>query len=228
MQILPDVYWIDGKSSNLYLCVDEDGLTLIDTGSPRRQELVFKTIREIGCQPSDLIRILITHADIDHAGSAAVLQAETAATIYASAATAGFLRRGETPKHLPWPVQVVLNRFMGYTPVAPDAIETVEEGDILPVLGGLHVLATPGHTPDHHAFFSPTHGVLFAGDALNTRGGRIQSTPRLITADEKAARRSAIRLLQLTPAVVACGHGQPMGHHSAEDLMALFNELRYE
>ncbi|VAW32466.1 hypothetical protein MNBD_CHLOROFLEXI01-3287, partial [hydrothermal vent metagenome] len=53
-------------------------------------------------------------------------------------------------------------------------------------------------------------------------------TPARITADKTAARHSGIRLLQLSPAVIACGHGTPSTTHSSDDLMALFNILRQE
>jgi glyoxylase-like metal-dependent hydrolase (beta-lactamase superfamily II) len=90
------------------------------------------------------------------------------------------------------------------------------------------VLATPGHTPDHFSFFSPTAGVLFAGDALNTRDGRINLTPPRITADKTAARQSGIRLLELSPAVIACGHGTPSTKHTTDELMHIFDTLRQE
>jgi glyoxylase-like metal-dependent hydrolase (beta-lactamase superfamily II) len=70
--------------------------------------------------------------------------------------------------------------------------------------------------------------VFFAGDALNTRNGRINPSPKRITADREAANQSAIRLLQLTPAVLACGHGAPLTNHSSQDLMAAFNLFRSE
>ena len=225
-EILPQVYWIEARGSNLYLCIDEDGLTLIDCGLPKRQDFVWRTLTEIGRQPQELKRILITHADMDHGGSAAVIQAETGARVYAGEATAEFLKAGKSPPHMPWLVQLIIDTFMKYQPLAASAIEVIGEGDELPCLGGLQVLATPGHTLDHHSFYSPTMGVLFAGDALNTRNGRIQRTPPRVTADEVAANRSAIRLLELAPAVIACGHGEPKQHHSSKELMDFFNTLR--
>jgi glyoxylase-like metal-dependent hydrolase (beta-lactamase superfamily II) len=219
------VYWLRDRASNFYLCQDEDGLTLVDTGLPKRQEVVWAALRHLSRQQADLVRILITHADIDHAGSAAVIQAESGAMVYTGATTAELLSIGKSPQHMPRLIQFVLDRFMGYPLVPMAAIQVVRDGDILPVLGGLHVLATPGHTLDHHSFFSPTTGVLFAGDALNTRDDRLQSTPKRITADETAARQSALRLLELTPSVIACGHGAPMSNPSSSDLMALTNAL---
>jgi hypothetical protein len=40
-----------------------------------------------------------------------------------------------------------------------------------------------------------------------------------------AARASARRLLRLTPAVIACGHGRPFTDHSAGDVMMLDRAL---
>ena len=226
MEISPNLHWLDGGASNLYLIVEEAGLTLVDTGMPKRQQLVLDAIQQIKRSPTDLMRIVVTHADIDHVGSLAAIQAATGAKIFASAATAEFLVRGKSPKHLPWYMQFAVNTFFSYKSVSADLIETVQAGDVLPVLGGLTVMATPGHTPDHHAFFCPSAGVLFAGDALNTRDGRINPSPPRLTADEEAAAQSAIRLLELAPATIACGHGRPSSDHSADDLMALFNQLR--
>lgn len=226
MELSPNLHWLDGGSSNLYLIIEDAGLTLVDAGMPKRQQLVLDTIQQINRSPSELTRIVVTHADVDHVGSLAAIQKATGAKIFASAATAEFLVQGKSPNHLPWYMQFAVDTFFGYKPVSAAMIETVEEGDILPVLGGLTVMATPGHTPDHHAFFCPSAGVLFAGDALNTRDGRINPSPPRLTADQEAAAQSAIRLLELAPATIACGHGHPSSNHSANDLMALFNQLR--
>lgn len=228
-QIAPGVYWIDGGASNLYVCEDEEaGLVLVDTGMPRRQNLVWEAMAELGKRPSHLRHILITHADLDHAGSAAAIQAESDATVYAGRDTADLLRRGKTPKHMPRLIQFFIDHFFAYHAVSAQAIEVVEPGQTLPLLGGLQALSTPGHTMDHIAFFSPALGVLFAGDALNTRDDELQRTPSRITADEETATRSAIKLLELTPAVIACGHGRPLTEHNNKDVMRLFDQLRRE
>jgi glyoxylase-like metal-dependent hydrolase (beta-lactamase superfamily II) len=226
MRIQPDVFLIRGKASNFYLCVAEDGLTLIDAGMPKEQQSLFDLLDQLGHQPSQLIRILITHADIDHAGSLAAIQSATGATVYASEQAAIYLREGKSPDHLPRLMQWFSNTFFKYQPVPTSCIKILSDGDELPVLGGLEALATPGHTADHFSFYSASRGILFAGDALNTRNGRIQRTPKRITADEGMANLSAIGLLKLTPATVACGHGDPLSNHTVDDLMAFFNELR--
>lgn len=228
MEISSNIHWLETSSSNVYLLIDPPNIGLIDTGTPKQQEKIFDLLRSLGHQPSDLTHILVTHADMDHVGSLAALQAASGAAVYAGADSTKLIARGKSPKHMPALAQWIIDTFMKYGPVAESAISVFQEGDTLPFLGGLEVMATPGHTLDHFSFFNPSSGVLFAGDALNTRNGRINLTPPRITADKTAARQSGIRLLQLSPAVIACGHGTPSTSHSSDELMQIFNTLRQE
>ncbi len=228
-EIAPGIYWIDGDGANFYLCEEPEGLTLIDTGMPKRQHFVLQLIDELGYMPQNLKQILITHADLDHAGSLAEIQAETGAVVYAGEETAVHLTTGSAPKHLPRIMEFFSKYIMGGIKPIPSAIiKSFADGDTLPLLGGLQMLATPGHTMDHFSFYCPAKGILFAGDALNTRNGRLQSTPPFITADQEAAAQSAIRLLELAPAVIACGHGKPSTNHDMDTLMQLFTQLRQQ
>ncbi len=224
-EIQADVFWLDGKSVNLYLCVDANGLTLIDAGMPKSEGIVLTAVAQLGRQPADLTRILITHADLDHAGSAAAIQAATGATVYASPDTAVLLQDGRSPKHLPGLIQLITDTFFKYKPVPAAALQRFQAGDVLPVMGGLAVLATPGHTLDHHSLYHPSTGLLFAGDALNTRDDRLQSSPKRITADKEAARQSALRLLEKSPSLIACGHGAPLADGGGKNRMQLIKEL---
>jgi len=226
MQIRPDVYWLKGKASNFYLCVGEDGLTLIDAGMPGEQKLVFSLLDQLGHEPSQIARILVTHADIDHAGSLAAIQAVSGAQVYAGEMTARYLQMGKSPEHLPGLVQWLSDTFIKYPPATINDIDCFSDGDELPVLGGLEVLATPGHTNDHFSFYSPSTGVLFAGDAIDTRNGRLNRSRKWLTADEEKANQSAIKLIELAPATFASGHGDPCTGHDSGDLMKFFNELR--
>ena len=228
MEIAPNVHWLETGSSNVYLIVESPNIVLVDTGMPRQDKAIFKLLRDLGHQPSDLTHILVTHADMDHVGSLAALHEASRAQIQAGAASAQLIDRGKSPKHMPVIVQWLLDTFVKYGAVAKEKIAIFEDGDVLPFWGGLQVLATPGHTLDHFSFFSSTAGILFAGDALNTRDGRINLTPPRITADKTAARQSGIRLLELSPAIIACGHGAPSTKHTSDDLMHIFNTLRQE
>ncbi len=224
-EILPNLHWIKGRVSNLYLWVGESGLVLIDTGLAGDVDKILSYISQIGRQPNDLQAILITHADIDHAGGAAAIQAHSSAPIFAAKETADLLIEGKSPKHLPWPIQQIMDRFIRYKPIPEKAIQHIAEGAPIPGLESWQVLATPGHTMAHHSFFNLTQGILIAGDALKSNGGNLKCTASLNTADMTAARKSARRLLRLTPIVVACGHGDPFLDFSADDIMKLDRQL---
>lgn len=226
MELLPNVHYLAGQA-NIYLCVAETSLALVDTGMPGRLDPIFDYIRNLGRRPSELSHILITHADIDHAGKAARLQSETGAAVHAGMATAGYLDKAQSPKHLPRPLQFLADHLFRFRPVPAETIDIFEDGDELPILGGLQVIATPGHTPDHHSFYSPSLGILFAGDALRTSRDRVRIGPRLLTADRRAAARSALRLLELSPAVIAGGHGRPLFSHTSDELDRLTTSLRH-
>lgn len=225
MEVLPNLYWIEGRASNIYLWRSKPGLLMVDTGMPGDTSKILACMSEHGLDPQDVVAILVTHADIDHAGSAAKLSHHCDAPIYASAATAEYLAIGKSPEHLPRIAQFIADRFFGYEQVNSERVRVVADGQPLPEFEEWTALATPGHCQDHFAFFSVTDGILFAGDALNTRGDRLGLSAKRITADQLLAARSARRLLKLTPAVFACGHGRPFVHHDATDIMMLFQQL---
>lgn len=95
--------------------------------------------------------------------------------------------------------------FARVHPLQPDVL--VNEGDVLPLLGGLQVLATPGHTPGHISFYAPAPGYLFAGDSLRTVGGKLRVSSGPNTLDEAQAQASAQKQLTLKPQVILTGHG---------------------
>lgn len=227
MEIFSNLHWLEAGYANVYLYVEETGLTLVDTGIPGREEKILAYIREtLSLKPEALRRILITHADWDHAGSAQALHEATGATIFAGEETAEYLQRGKSPPHMPRPVQFFVDRFVGFTPLPEASLTVVADGDTLPFCGGLGVFFTPGHTPDHHAFYSAETGIIFAGDSLGTRSGKLGLSAEFITADTVAARQSARRLLALSPAVFACGHGEPLKGHTLRDLMTVLQNLK--
>ena len=224
MEIVPGFHWINGGSVNYYLIVEEEQLTLIDTGMPGQLDNLLRYLSRIGRGANEISRILVTHADIDHVGSLQAMQAETGATVLASAQSAALIQQGKSPQHLPRLMQWIANR-MSYKPVAAQHIQIIEAGEVLPIWGGLHVLATPGHTLDHLSFYSPGQGVVIAGDILNTRKDTLNLTPKRITADMTLARESVRQLLALTPAVLACGHGTPLHGHKDDVMMRLHRQL---
>ena len=96
-------------------------------------------------------------------------------------------------------------RLIKSSPVAAD--EIISEGQVLPVLGGLRVIETAGHTPGHISLFSSSTGILFSGDSIISRQeGLVRSLPPL-TWDEARADESARKQSALGARIVCPGHG---------------------
>ncbi len=198
---------------------------LVDSGQPGDTKRIVKYIEEVGRKLSDVRAILLTHADYDHAGTLAALHEQTGATIYTGKQSAELLVEGKSPEHLPRPVQFALNKWFRFRPLPASAIQVLDDGETITEEESWQLIATPGHSPDHQSFYSAVHGVLFAGDALSTRGNRLKCSPKFNTGDMAAARHSAKNLLRISPAVIACGHGPPTTDHSADQLLRLDREL---
>jgi glyoxylase-like metal-dependent hydrolase (beta-lactamase superfamily II) len=221
MEIYPQLHWLKGSASNAYLYDEGDTCVLVDLGMPGQIDVVGY-LRKIGRKPDDLSHILITHADIDHIGNVAALQQETGAVVYAGQRSRALLQDGKMPSHgWEW-FNWTMHRLYQYEPVEA---QPLGNGETLSLLGGLTVIDTPGHTPDHVAFYSQATGILFSGDALHTRGGTLSESGRFISADYALAKQSAAKLLNLSPAVFAPGHGEPLQTHSDDALMLLYRRL---
>jgi glyoxylase-like metal-dependent hydrolase (beta-lactamase superfamily II) len=68
----------------------------------------------------------------------------------------------------------------------------------------LTAVATPGHSPDHVAYFEDRHRSLFTGDAVLGRGTSVIDPPE---GDLTAYLRSLRRMRDLSPRVIYPGHG---------------------
>ena len=90
-------------------------------------------------------------------------------------------------------------------------------------VGSLEVVASPGHTPGHVAFFHVRDKALIAGDAFQTRGGvAVSGNLRLLfpfvamaTWNKPAALTSAKALRALNPSLLAVGHGEAISNPGA-------------
>ena len=211
MEIMPNVHLIPDIIANPYLIIDPDGLTLIDTGLPGSHKKILGYLRERGFSASDLKRIVLTHSDMDHVGSLAALKQASGAETFASAIEAAAIAKG-IPSRRIRPARfgrrlfmAVLGRFFRPTPIQVDHI--LAEGQSLPVLGGLQVLETPGHTPGHISLFSPSTGILFVGDSIVSRDTGLVGSVPANTWDLARAAESVRKQAALGARVVCSGHG---------------------
>ena len=206
MEISPNVHLIPSFAVNVYLIVDPDGLTLIDAGLARSGKKILKYVAGLGHSPGDLRRIIITHADGDHVGGLAALKAATGAKSYASPIEAEAIAAGRRSRELKlsgltrW-LFALMSPWFNFEPAAVE--ETLVDGQVLPSLGGLRVVETPGHI----SLFAPDAGILSVGDSLVAEGDRLLPPRAAYAWDAALALESVKAQAALGPSIVCPAHG---------------------
>ena len=174
----------------------EDDITVIDAGMRGSLPRLHAAIRALGRSPAEIARFVVTHAHPDHLGGAAGADVllHPADRDRALRLNAGTIAR-----------RLALRRAGDTIPVG--------DGDLLPVLGGLRVVHTPGHTPGGVCFYAEHVGILFIGDALwRDAGGVLHRPNRYWSEDLAAARTSVARLAALDVGTILFGHLPPLEH----------------
>lgn len=208
MQITPSIHRI-GSFVNQYLLIDKTELTLVDTGMRSNKNSILKYVKKLGFKPSDIKRILITHSDPDHYGAAKDLKDVTGCEIWSTQLEADAMKKATSSREIT-PTGFTKVLFSLLAPVMEVPTVTTEriltDGDMLPILGGLRVIASPGHTPGHVSFFFPEERILIAGDAIEKKNEKPVANTSKLTADPVTAIATAKMLLDLNPLVIGCGH----------------------
>ncbi|MEK0315214.1 MBL fold metallo-hydrolase [Cohnella sp. 56] len=199
---------------NAYFTEEQDSLTLIDAALPYSAKGILSAAARIG---KPIRRIVLTHAHGDHIGALDRLKtALPEAEVLISAREAKLLAGDRTlePDETPSSVRGGVPK-PGAIRTRPDTL--LADGDRV---GSLLAVATPGHTPGSMSFLDTRTGALIAGDALQVRGGIAVSGqmqplfpfPALATWSPAEALRSARRLLELKPTLLAVGHGRMLAN----------------
>jgi glyoxylase-like metal-dependent hydrolase (beta-lactamase superfamily II) len=192
---------------NAYLVPEDDGLTLVDALIPRSAKVLLRAAEGLG---APIVRIALTHAHGDHMGSLDELAAALPGVeVLISARDARLLAKDKSLD--PGEPQAKLRG--GYPGAKTRPTRTLVAGDLV---GSLEVVAAPGHTPGHVAFFDRRDGTLICGDAYTTLGG-VATTAKpslpfplasMSTWHAPTELESARALRALEPARLAPGHGQ--------------------
>ena len=232
MEIVPGLHLVDGMGSvvNVYVWERPDGgLTLIDCGMPKDAAKILAFARTLGMERLD--RIIVTHGDIDHIGGLAEVQAATGARVVCHAVEKQVIEGSQVRDMGHGPVarlygplmNVVTQRFMGYTPVKK-VDELVLDKQMLPE--GFQVVHSPGHTAGQIALHQAERGILIVGDAFGNRNNQLNMPVAMATPRKDVARDSIRRLAQIKGIqVICCGHGTPITENAAERLQAFAASL---
>jgi len=208
MQITPTIHRI-GRFVNQYLLIDNNELTLIDTGMRSNKNGILKYIKNLGFHPSNIKRILITHSDPDHYGAAKDLKDVTGCELWATQLEADAMQDATSSREITTSgfVKVLLSLLAPVMEIPAVTTERIiSDGELLPILGGVKVISSPGHTPGHVSFFIPSERILIAGDAILEEKSKPAANTSGTTGDKATAVVTARMLLDLDPLVIGCGH----------------------
>jgi glyoxylase-like metal-dependent hydrolase (beta-lactamase superfamily II) len=215
-QIAPNVHAIQLLRVKAHAIVEDDAVTLIDTGYAGSLPRLTKALADLGRSMSQVRRVICTHGHPDHAGGARAL-ADLGIEVLIHPADAANLHV-DLRSAIRRPSRGRI--FAAMTPPLP-TFTPLEDGDVLPVLGGLEVIHTPGHTPGSVCLYARQDGLLFVGDVLQRRFGRVSAASGLYSDDRAAAQASLQRLALLDVKTLIFSHYPPLVDEPTATLLRL-------
>lgn len=165
----------------------------------------------------DLVLHALTHVHPDHQGASHDVCSVRGVPLVCGAADADAMEQGHgnvEPRRFKAWMRSVQGQWLG--PPYPVA-QRLRDGD---KIGAFRVIATPGHTPGHVAYWREADRVLICGDIatnmnLFTTTPGLRLPPEFLTADAARNRDSLRRVARLRPRIVCFGHG-PVLHDGSE------------
>lgn len=225
MEIVPGIHRIDRiRGANCYLIVNEAGTLMVDTGMPGNGNRIINYIKAIGKKPTDISYVVLTHADIDHIGSAAEIKKLTGAKLAIHAGDAPILSGKIGLKTIRGPLGLLFKlmaHVIRFNSVEPDIIL----GDNMDI-AGFKVLHTPGHTNGSICLYQPGK-IIFVGDALKSdSNGNPRLPSKNLSADFVQAKASLIAIAELEFDSLFPGHGAPVIGQASAKLKNLVKDLK--
>ena len=210
MEIAPDVHQVRMLGADAFL-LTEERLTLIDAGMVGSRLMLERYLRRIGRRIDELDRIICTHGHPDHIGGVQELvgDRDDVAVLIHPDDLAGLQRPLREALDRTEPIGERRGRIIQYLTRAPATPTLIRDGELLPILGGLRVIHTPGHTPGSVCLFLERSRILFTGDVLQVIRGRLTYAHAFFSHDHAGARSSVELLAALDVAMIALAHYPP-------------------
>jgi len=210
MEIAPGVHQVPMLGADSFLFAEER-LTLIDAGLAGSRRLLERYLGGLGRSIDELERIICTHGHPDHIGGLdELVVGRDDVTVLMHPADIAGLQLGLRDALARSPGGVARRgRLIQYLTRAPANATPVHDGEVLPVVGGLRVVHTPGHTPGSICLYAERDRLLFTGDVLQVVRGRLAYASAFFSHDMALARATVARLADLNVAMIALSHYPP-------------------
>lgn len=154
--------------------IDEDELTLVETGPSPSVKYIKKGLSDLGFALDEVKYIIVTHIHLDHAGGAGLLLKECPnATVVVHSKGARHL---VNPKKLAAGARAIYGDsfselFDPIVPIPEEYLLVKGEGETLEI-GENCTFAffdTPGHSKHHFSIYDPVSNGMFTGDTVGIR-----------------------------------------------------------
>jgi glyoxylase-like metal-dependent hydrolase (beta-lactamase superfamily II) len=227
VQLAPGVWRIPTAPADLvntFAFVDDDGqVTLVDAGVKRAARRIVSGLEHMGTSPSEVTRIIATHAHSDHVGGLNDIHGRTGARVAVHERDAAYVREGKGPV---LDATTAAGRLLRHgrrsTPTQVD--EELTDGQVIDVGGGLRVLHTPGHTPGHVALLHEPSGVLITADSIWNIRRRMSWPVKSFCTDFAMTKQTAHVLGEVDYAVAAFTHGPEIRDNAREAIRGFLRD----
>jgi glyoxylase-like metal-dependent hydrolase (beta-lactamase superfamily II) len=199
---------------------DDNDMILIDCGYPNFLTLIEESAIKNGIDLSKLTKLIITHHDFDHMGSAADFKRKYPnVKILSSIIDEKYISGKEKSLRLQQAESVydkLLEKqkegAMNFQKML-ESIENIEvdmllkDGDKFDWCGGIEIIETPGHMPGHISIYAKESKTLISGDALVLENDKLAIANPNYTLNIKEAKESVYKLLNYDIDKIVCYHG---------------------
>ncbi|GAA0220591.1 MBL fold metallo-hydrolase [Metaclostridioides mangenotii] len=199
---------------------DDNDMILIDCGYPNFLTLIEERAIKNGIDLSKLTKLIITHHDFDHMGSAADFKRKYPnVKILSSIIDEKYISGKEKSLRLQQ-AESVYDKLpeeqkegaMNFQKML-ESIENIEvdmllkDGDKFDWCGGMEIIETPGHMPGHISIYAKESKTLISGDALVLENDKLAIANPNYTLNIKEAKESVYKLLNYDIDKIVCYHG---------------------
>jgi len=205
-------------SLNLVLAWDDNNLVLIDAGVPGQADMIAQAIAGEGFRAEDLTHLIITHQDWDHVGSVSdlmklapalkvVAHADEAPCIDGRVLPIKLAARLEQYDNLPEEHRAGVDNWKNTYTNSPIPVNIqVQDGQVLPICGGIEIVHVPGHTPGHICAYFKESRIIVCGDAANVKDGGLMGSNPIHTHDMVMAEKSLEKIKEYDLSGVVAYH----------------------
>lgn len=153
-KLFDDLYFVGTAFIGSIVLKTEEGLVLIDSMNTAKdgKNIIFKGLEDLGLDPMDIKKLVITHGHVDHYGAAKYIKEKTGCKVYMTETDHRYLREVIVP--------LGEDRIIQGEAADPEVDVYVNDGDIIKSGNtDIKVVFTPGHTPGGISLIFPVHDL---------------------------------------------------------------------